>query len=89
MKTRALPAVAELLEDLQDLYAVGGVQGADRLVEDDQGGLGDQGAGHGDTLALAAGELAGQPAEQLRGEVDPVEEARGPAPPPRRATRPG
>lgn len=69
---------AELLEDLQDLDAVGGVQGADRLVENDEGRLGDQGAGHGDPLALAAGQLSGQSAEQLLRQVDPVEERAGP-----------
>ena len=38
--------------------------------------LGDQCAGDRHPLALAAGQLAGQPAEQLFGQVDPGEERR-------------
>ena len=36
-----------------------GVEGAQRLVEQADAGFGDQGAGEGDSLLLAAGELAG------------------------------
>ena len=49
----------DLLQLLAHLLADLGVQGGEGLVEKQQGGLQEQGAGNGDTLLLAAGELAG------------------------------
>ena len=63
------------------------VEGAERLVEEEDGRPGDQGAGERDALALAAGKLA-DAAVVLAGEAD---EARAPggrsASAPRRARR--
>ena len=42
------------------------VQGGHRFVEQQQLGVGGQGAGHGDPLGLAAGELAGAPVPRGR-----------------------
>ena len=44
-------------EELDDLHLHGHVEGGGRLVEDDELRLQDHGAGDGDALALAAGEL--------------------------------
>src|SRR4030065_2431777 len=49
----------EAVEDAHNLGAVGGVQGAGELVGEDDGGPADDGAGDGDPLLLAAGELGG------------------------------
>ncbi len=49
----------EVLEQVEHLGLDADVEGADRLVADDQGGIQDQGAGDGDPLTLAAGELQG------------------------------
>ena len=49
-----------------------GVEGGDGLVGDDDGGVLDEHAGHGDALLLAAGEEAGADAGAV-GDADPVE----------------
>jgi hypothetical protein len=61
----------QALEDLEHLDPDGRVDRAHRLVQEDQLRLGDQRAGHRDALALAAGQLAGQPGQQLLAELDP------------------
>ena len=48
-----------LLQFFPHLLADLGVQGGEGLIQKQQGGLEQQGAGNGDTLLLAAGELAG------------------------------
>ena len=54
------PAVlVELLEDRQDVPRRRGVEVSGRLVREDQLGVGDERAGDGDALLLAAGELVG------------------------------
>ena len=42
-----------------DVVPGGGVEGGERLVEQQEGGVGGQGAGEGHPLGLPAGELAG------------------------------
>ena len=54
-----LPLGVELVEEGHDLIAGVGVEVAGGLVGEDDGGLVDEGAGDGDALALAAGELVG------------------------------
>ena len=49
----------QVVQQVDDLGLNGHVQSRHRLVRDDQLGLGDDGAGDADTLALAAGELMG------------------------------
>jgi uncharacterized OsmC-like protein len=49
----------EVQELAVQLEAGEGVEGAERLVEKDEGRIGSEGAGEGDALALAAGELGG------------------------------
>ncbi len=54
-----------LLADVDaDLGAQGGVEVAEGLVEEEELGASDDGAAHGDALALAAGEGAGEAVEQ-------------------------
>ncbi len=45
------------LEEVEDLALDGHIESGDRLVGDDQLGLGGEGAGDGDALALPAAEL--------------------------------
>ena len=56
--------------------AVGLVELAGRLVGEQHGGLDDEGAGHGDALELAAGELGDQPVGELV-DADPGEGLHG------------
>ena len=56
-----------------ELEAGQGVQGAERLVEQDQRRIGGEGAGEGDALALASGELGGVAAALSRGEPDQLQ----------------
>ena len=56
---RATDVFMQPAQPLYNLYLQGGVQGGGRFVGDQQGGLGDQGHGDGDSLAHAAGELMG------------------------------
>ncbi len=53
---------------LAQVHAQGGVEGGERLVEQDHGRRGRQGAGQGDALLLAAGELVG-PAAAVPGQA--------------------
>ena len=50
-------AILQVLEQIQDLGLHGHIQRAGRFVTDDQLRMNGQGAGNGDTLALAAGEF--------------------------------
>ena len=52
-------AVAEIEEELVQLLLVLGVERTGRLVGQDDGGIVDKGAGHGDTLLLAARQFGG------------------------------
>ena len=65
-------AGAHRADEAEDLLGLGQRQRGGRLVEDDQVGLVVDGAGDGDALALAAGELADDRVgrEDLRGEAD-------------------
>ena len=49
----------EVEEEFEDVRAVGGVEVAGGLVGEDDGRAEDEGAGEGDALLLAAGELDG------------------------------
>lgn len=53
------------LEEAQDVARAAGVEGAGRFVREDHARFGDEGAGDGDTLALASGELVGAVAEAV------------------------
>ncbi len=59
-----------------DVTAGAGVEGGERLVEEQQARLGGQGAGQGDALGLAAGEGAG-PVGGVVGEPDTLEPGGG------------
>ena len=54
-----LVLAVELLDEVHDGVGVFGIEIAGGLVAPDDGGLIDEGAGDGDALALAAGELGG------------------------------
>jgi len=54
-----LPLVRDLAEEVHDLAASDAVEGGGGLVGQHEGGLVGQGAGDGDALLLAAGELGG------------------------------
>ena len=71
-----------------DVAAGAGVEGGERLVEQQQAGLGGQGAGQGDALGLAAGQGAG-PVAGVVGEPDALEPVRGAARGPRAWRRRG
>jgi len=75
---RAEP-VHGVAEQREDLGGGGGVEGAGGLVAEDHVGAGDEGAGDGDPLLLAAGELGGPPGA-LVGEADLAEDLGGAAP---------
>src|SRR6202453_2560311 len=53
--------VTEFGEPAEHLDPVGGIEGADRLVEDENLRLGHQRPSDGGTLPLPAGDLAGEP----------------------------
>ena len=77
MKTRATPAARRSLRissTCTRLAESSALTGSSRMISC---GLGDQRAGDGDALALAAGELAGQPVEQVVVEADPGEVGAG------------
>jgi hypothetical protein len=66
----------EIVEERHDLVAGLGVEVAGGFVGEDDGGLVDQGAGDGDALALAAGELVGL-VHHAGAEVDGLEDGLG------------
>ena len=66
----------ELVEEGHDLVAGLGVEVSGGLVGEDDGGVVDQGAGDGDALALAAGELVGL-VHHAGAEVDGLEDFLG------------
>src|SRR5215470_4213486 len=68
-------ALLQVDQQLQDLRADGDVERGDRLVEDDQLGLQDEGAGDRQPLALAAAELVGKAVELVRLQADDLEHA--------------
>jgi hypothetical protein len=53
--------------------SIRGVERADRLVENEHIGLGDQCARQGDALALAPGQLAGEAISEIQIESRPLE----------------
>ena len=59
-----------------DVAAGAGVEGGERFVEEQQAGLGGQGAGEGDALGLPAGQGAG-PVAGVVGEPDALEPVAG------------
>ncbi len=59
----------EILQEFEDLRADGDVEGADRLVGDDQPGAKNQRAGDADALALSAGKFVRVTGERVRGET--------------------
>src|SRR4051794_13782236 len=66
-------AAFQLQELAVELQAGQGVEGAEGLVEQDQRRIGGEGAGEGDPLALASGELGGIAAALSRGEPDQLQ----------------
>ena len=60
----------QIHHQVQDLGLDGHVQGGDRLVGHDEGGVQQQGPGDGQTLELTAGHLTGNAVEGVFGEVD-------------------
>ena len=66
--------VLELVEEVEDAGLDGDVEGADRLVEDDEVGLQGERAGDADPLALAAGELVGVAVDGSGVEADVLEQ---------------
>ena len=65
--------LAQQREQLQHARAHRHVERADRLVGDDQGGPGDDGARDGEALALASGELVRVAPRVVGGEIDPAQ----------------
>ena len=80
MTTARLPDLRQAAQQGQDLLAVGRVEVAGRLVAQDRLRLGDQGAGDGDALHLAAGHLLGE----VLGAVAQADAVQGGARPPAR-----
>ena len=64
----------ELREQIQDLGLDGDVEGGDGLISDDNPGLQGEGAGHGNALALAPGELMRVFLHEARSEADDLHE---------------
>ncbi len=73
-------AALEVQELAVELEAGQGVESAEGLVEEDQGGIGGEGAGEGDALALASGELGGVSVPLRRGEADQLQHLARPLP---------
>ena len=63
-----------MLEEVEDLGLDGDVEGGDGFVGDDEFRLWGEGAGDGDALALAAGELVGVLAHEAAVEADALHE---------------
>ena len=59
----------EVGQQIEDLGLDGHVEGGDRLVADEQVGVGHQGPGDADALALAAGELPGRRSPAVSGSI--------------------
>ena len=57
--------LVEPLEEFQDFFGAGRVEVSGVFVVEDDVGVGDDGAGDGDALFLAAGELAGEVVEAV------------------------
>ena len=55
-----LRLVGELAEEAEDVFAVGGIEITGGFIGEDERGAVDEGAGDGDALLFAAGELGGQ-----------------------------
>ena len=70
--TTVMPAAASIGQQAHDLLAVGGVEIAGGLVGQDQLRGGDEGAGDGDALLLAAGELL-RPVARAMPHADPLQ----------------
>src|SRR5262245_7604750 len=70
----------ELAQQAEDLFGVAGVEIAGRLIGDDEGGIGDDGAGNGDALLLTARQRAREMVEAV-GEADDAQRRFGPPPP--------
>jgi hypothetical protein len=66
-------AAAEILEHGADVVAGVVVEGAERFVEAEDGGVGGEGAAEGDALGFATGESVGEAGEE-RAEAEPVGE---------------
>ena len=60
----------ELNEEVRQLRLRRGVERGERLVQDDHGRLRGEGAGHGDSLSLAARELVREPIDRARRKPD-------------------
>src|SRR5262245_15152546 len=69
-----LQAFLEPFEEIQDLGANGDVEGRHRFIEDDELREGDQGAGDGNALALAADELVRIEADTVAAEPDEIKD---------------
>ena len=56
---------AQAFEEVEHFRGTGGIQVAGGFVGEDHIGIGDDGAGDGDALLLAAGKLAGEVVEAI------------------------
>src|SRR6266568_2012813 len=72
---QVLPSL-NVLEQVEDLRLDGYVEGARRLVQEGEYGLGGQGAGDGDPLTLSTGELVGETVQMVGAESDFLEQLR-------------
>src|SRR5438094_9452315 len=64
------------LQEANDVGPNGDVQGRDRLIEHDQAGVGRQGSGNGQALALPTAELVGKETGHVRSETDQLQQCR-------------
>jgi hypothetical protein len=60
----------QYLQQANDVRPNGDVQGRDGLIEYDETGVGRQGSGNGQALALPAAELVGKETGHVRSETD-------------------
>ena len=73
---RQVESVDQIGEQIEDLRLNGYIEGRDRFVGDDDARVQGEGAGDGDALALAAGELVRVARGHLGGQPDTFEQAR-------------
>ena len=71
----------EVAQQVEYLGTDGDVQGADRLVGEQDVGFHGQGTGDGDALALPAGELVREPVDGVCADADLAKHLGGPGPP--------
>lgn len=72
-KEGEVAVLAQVEQQVEDLRLDGDVEGGGGFVQHQQRGPDGEGAGDGDALALAAGELVGVAGEDGRGQADALE----------------